>query len=292
MRRVIENGRIKAEIDDVGAELSVLYDKEHERNVLFNGDPTWWNRKAPVLFPIVGGVKDKKYRYQGSTYEMGQHGFARDSIFEVVEQSETHIVHHLSWSKETLKNYPFKFSLYITHRIQENQLRVGWKVVNEQNEEMYFAIGAHPAFLVPVEDKGQGQEDYFLSFAGKKKLEYLRITGAGYALPKEETPMELTDGMIKLSRDMFADGVYIFEDGQVEHVGISFPDKTPYLAIACQGFPYMGIWSKPGAPFICLEPWYGRTDADDFKGEFPEKPGMQRLLAKETFVTEYQIIIY
>lgn len=289
--RVLENEALRIEVNDFGAELARVYDKNAGREVLWNADPTYWNRHAPVLFPFVGALQDEQYQYHNKSYRMGQHGFARDSVFTVEEHQPTLICHKLTWTDDSFNKYPFKFSLYITHILSGNEIKVCWKVVNEQAEAMYFGIGAHPAFLAPVK-AGETQKDYYLNlYSDKENYTCLRIDENGLALTEKPEIFTAKDGFCPLKNDLFKDGVWIFEHAQLQKVGLALPDKTPYIEINCEGFPYMGIWTKPGAPFVCLEPWYGRTDDAGFKGNIQDKSGIQKLDAGETFEADYTITV-
>lgn len=289
--RVLENEALRIEINDFGAELARVYDKNAGREVLWNADPAYWNRHAPVLFPFVGALQDEQYQYHNKSYRMGQHGFARDSVFTVEEHQPNLICHKLTWTDDSFNKYPFKFSLYITHILSGNEIKVCWKVVNEQAEAMYFGIGAHPAFLAPVK-AGETQEDYYLNlYSDKENYTCLRINENGLALTEKPEIFTAKDGFCPLKNDLFKDGVWIFEHAQLQKVGLALPDKTPYIEINCEGFPYVGIWTKPGAPFVCLEPWYGRTDDAGFKGNIQDKSGIQKLDAGETFEADYTITV-
>lgn len=289
--RVLENEALRIEVNDFGAELARVYDKNAGREVLWNADPAYWSRHAPVLFPFVGALQDEQYQYHNKSYRMGQHGFARDSVFTVEEYQPTLICHKLTWTDDSFNKYPFKFSLYITHILSGNEIKVCWKVVNEQAEAMYFGIGAHPAFLAPVK-AGETQEDYYLNlYSDKENYTCLRINENGLALTEKPEIFTAKDGFCPLKNDLFKDGVWIFEHAQLQKVGLALPDKTPYIEINCEGFPYVGIWTKPGAPFVCLEPWYGRTDDAGFKGNIQDKSGIQKLDAGETFEADYTITV-
>ncbi|MDU7030506.1 aldose 1-epimerase family protein [Robinsoniella peoriensis] len=289
--RVLENEALRIEVNDFGAELARVYDKNAGREVLWNADPAYWNRHAPVLFPFVGALQDEQYQYNNKSYRMGQHGFARDSVFTLEEQQSTLICHKLTWTEDSFKKYPFKFSLYITHILSGNVIKVCWKVVNEQEEAMYFGIGAHPAFLAPVKAE-EKQEDYYLNlYTDKENYTCLRINEKGLALTETPETFVAQGGFCPLKKDLFKDGVWIFENAQLQKAGLALPDKTPYIEINCEGFPYVGIWTKPGAPFVCLEPWYGRTDDAGFKGKIQDKAGIQKLNAGETFEADYTITV-
>lgn len=288
-KRILENDCLRIEVSDFGAELSVIYDKENQRSVLWDADPDFWGRHAPVLFPIVGSLQDGKYRYKGETYQMPQHGFARDSVFELLELTQDRMIHKLCHSEETKKIYPFEFSLYITHILEGKSVTVGWKVVNEQNDEMFFSIGAHPAFFVPAE-QGTYQKDYYLLFGDLREVEYVRITAEGTTKSKSEM-LRVAEGAHLIEPELFDEGVLIFKNAQCREIGIAFPDESEFVKIECDGFPFTGVWTKPGAPFVCLEPWFGIADKEGFDGEFSEKEGIEKLAGKETFQAAYRIFV-
>ena len=169
----IENDRIKVAVADHGAELCGIYDKKRGHEVVWQADPKYWNRHAPVLFPFVGKVCGGQYRYKGISYPMGQHGFARDMDFTLISKTDDAVTYVLHSNEETLAKYPFEFELTITHRIEGNKVFVEWEVANPSAEEpLYFSIGAHPAFNVPVLE-GTKKDQYFVYFEGKDELEYV-----------------------------------------------------------------------------------------------------------------------
>lgn len=295
--RILENEELLVEINDLGAELARIYDKKAGREVIWDANTKYWDRHAPVLFPFVGVLEGKTYHYKGKSYEMGPHGFARDCEFVMLEQDGSHVSHKLTWSEESLEKYPFRFSLIITHTLNGREIKVGWKVVNEQEEDMYFSIGAHPAFRVPAEGIGEGK-DYFLNLYtsgkedSKKTFTCLRINGEGTVLVDSPQDFPTEEGFRQIEEDLFNDGVWIFEDGQLPKVGLAYPDKTPYIEIQCEGFPYVGIWTKPEAPFVCLEPWFGRADDTGFTGELKDKKGIMKLEGGKVFQASYDIKIF
>lgn len=290
--RQIENERLLLKVNDHGGELAGIYDKKNERELIWCADPAVWNRHAPLLFPFVGEIYKKEYHYEGVTYPMSAHGFARDSQFVFEGIKDNKLIHRLESNQETKKNYPFDFKLEVSHSIKENKVLVEWNVVNTGEKGMFFTIGAHPAFNVPAKGEGE-QKDYYLTFGKHEKLDYIRISkDGGTALNEEVHTLSLVNGAIQVGEHLFDDGVLIFEDNQLEEVGIALPNKEPYVDIKCQGFPYVGVWTKPNAPFICLEPWYGRCDNTGFTGELKDKTGVQRLDAKKEFHVQYEIIIH
>ena len=289
----IKNERLSVTIAAHGAELSSIYDKANDREFVWQADPAFWNRHAPVLFPNVGKYYGGHFTYNGTDYPMGQHGFARDTEFEQAASGENFVTYRLCADEESKKVYPFDFVLEITHRLNGNRLTVEWNVKNTDNKEMYFTIGGHPAFNVNVLPDTDF-EDYSLVFKeGTEKLSYVLLDAeSGTAIGDKVYELELTDSKYALKKDMFDKDALVFDGGQIEWAALALPDGKPYIALESKGFPNFGIWSKPGAPYVCLEPWCGRCDNKGFEGEISEKPGIIALKAGETFKKSYDIIVY
>ena len=289
----IKNERLSVTIAAHGAELSSIYDKANDRELVWQADPAFWNRHAPVLFPNVGKYYGGHFTYNGTDYPMGQHGFARDTEFEQAASGENFETYRLCADEESKKVYPFDFVLEITHRLNGNRLTVEWNVKNTDNKEMYFTIGGHPAFNVNVLPDTDF-EDYSLVFKeGTEKLSYVLLDAeSGTAIGDKVYELELTDSKYALKKDMFDKDALVFDGGQIEWAALALPDGKPYIALESKGFPNFGIWSKPGAPYVCLEPWCGRCDNKGFEGEISEKPGIIALKAGETFKKSYDIIVY
>ncbi len=279
----LENEHLCVTIDDHGAELCSVFDKEAGCERIWNADPKVWNRHAPILFPFVGRVIQGKYRHLGREYEMKtQHGFARDMDFRFVEQTADSITHSLKDTEATRIIYPFSFELLVTHRLtgaNGRTLEVEWEVVNRGDEEMLYSIGGHPGFTTPASET-EKRSQYYLEFPGKKTLEYILVNPAtGFAVPETAYQLKLENGYLQIADNLFDKDALIFEKGQVSVVRIARPDKTPYVTMECPGFCSLGVWSKPEGRFVCLEPWLGRVDDDGFRGELREKPGEQSLPA-------------
>ena len=289
----IKNERLSVTIAAHGAELSSIYDKANDRELVWQADPAFWNRHAPVLFPNVGKYYGGHFTYNGTDYPMGQHGFARDTEFEQAASGENFVTYRLCADEESKKVYPFDFVLEITHRLNGNRLTVEWNVKNTDNKEMYFTIGGHPAFNVNVLPDTDF-EDYSRVFKeGTEKLSYVLLDAeSGTAIGDKVYELELTDSKYALKKDMFDKDALVFDGGQIEWAALALPDGKPYIALESKGFPNFGIWSKPGAPYVCLEPWCGRCDNKGFEGEISEKPGIIALKAGETFKKSYDIIVY
>ena len=307
---VIENESVLAEISSHGAELCRLYDKLNGRELLWNADPAFWNRHAPILFPFVGKVNGGKYRYQGKAYSMGQHGFARDMEFELSGSSAQEVTFVLKDTPETLEKYPFRFELTVTHRLEGRTLQVLWQVKNpSETEPLYFSIGGHPAFLCPPPGlegvKKENCQVRLCGFAGGKK-QYVLIDPETEAVAADK-PLELNERaemirqekdnenavLLKTEESLFTGDALIFDDGQIREASLCLPDGKPYITLSCPDFPSFGLWSKPnaGAPYICLEPWDGRCDNRGFTGELPEKYGELCLKPGSVYEKGYQIVV-
>lgn len=285
----LENAFLKIEIAAAGAELMHIYDLKRGTELLFDGDPAYWKRRAPVLFPNVGKTYNNIMRIGGESYPTGQHGFARDMEFILEEAGESHAVYLLKSNEETLKRYPFPFELRIAYALEDASLKVTWSVKNPGEKNMYFTIGGHPAFCF---EPGETKQDYKLYFPGKEKLNYLLLDAAsGTALPDQIHILALEDGYLPLCDELFAHDALILDGSQVEEVWLCKKDGTRRVGMLCPGFPNYGIWSVQGAPFVCLEPWMGRCDNCGFEGELSEKPGVTCLKPGKEFAVSHKVAL-
>lgn len=281
---ILENECLRAEIADAGAELISVYDKKRQAERIWTGDPAVWNRHAPILFPFVGKVLNGEYRVGEKTFPMKtQHGFARDMDFACAEEGALSCVHCLKASDATRAVYPYDFRLTVRHTLEGRALRVSWTVENAGAETMYFSIGGHPGFLLP---EGVRKEDCRVLFPGCEKLSCISASKAGYALAEKKT-LALTDGAIRYRADI--PDTWIFENGQVKQVGIALKDGGPFVMLHCEQFPMLAVWANPKGPFICLEPWFGRTDDEGFTGTVDQKAGIQTLGGREKREITYSI---
>ena len=288
----IENDFMKISTSEMGAELISIYDKEKMQDVLWNGDPRFWKYHSPVLFPFVGRVNGGKYRHHGIEYFMpAQHGFARTSRFTLCSRTEDSVTYALESDAETEKIYPFQFRLEITYKLEVRNVRVLWNVINlSECHHMYFSIGAHPAFRLPI-GPGRKKSDFFIHFEGTEEPRYILMDlKASAADPGRRYTMETDHGYVRIRDHMFDIDTYIFEKGQIEDISLCYPDRTPFVTVHCPHFPYFGIWSPSDeAPFVCLEPWFGRADDRGFDGGMSEKTGIQVLPPLSSFRENYII---
>lgn len=282
---ILENEFLRVTVADAGAELISVWDKEAGQERIWTAAPAIWNRHAPILFPFVGKVYEGKYRIGQREYAMKtQHGFARDQVFACVEETDHSVTHCLSATGQTRAVYPFEFRLTVCHRLLPGkQLAIEWNIENQGQETMFFSIGGHPGFMAP---EGIRKEDCLISFPGKTALQYKSANPAGYILPEQKT-LSLQDGLAPWQADI--PDTWIFEDHQVQSVGIVLPDGKPFVSLHCAGFPMLAVWANPKGPFICLEPWFGRADDEGFTGTIDRKKDMQTLGGGEKKAISYTI---
>ncbi len=289
--QTLKNDVLTVQVKDHGAELASI--RKGSTEYLWQADPAFWGRHSPVLFPIVGSVWDKKYRVDGKEFELGQHGFARDMDFTLVSADDTEVRYLLTSNEDTLKKYPWRFALEIGYRLRGNKVDVIWEVKNIGDEDMYFQIGAHPAFYYP-DYKPETEERGYFSFDRSENLETVRISEKGCVDAETKYPLEVPqDGLLPIKRDTF-DGIdaLILEDSQVGRVTLHRTDGTPWLALEFTA-PVVGLWSPPAknAPFVCIEPWYGRCDRAGYAGDYRQKDWINRLASGEKFESVYTIEI-
>lgn len=289
--QTLKNETLTVEVSEHGAELQSIRKGSYE--YLWQGDPTFWGRRSPVLFPIVGSVWEKRFRVDGEVYEMGQHGFARDMDFELVSATETELWYKLESTEDTLKAYPWPFVLEIGYKLSGASLEVLWKVTNPGESEMFFQIGAHPAFNYPDYDP-ETPDRGVVEFDRNENLQRSGFKGKGCVDPEARFSMPVSeDGRVRLKRDTFDDiDTLMFEDNQVHRIAFLKCDGNPYLTVSFDA-PVVAIWSPPkrNAPFFCIEPWYGRCDRADFTGEFKDRDWVNALAPGATFAASYTILI-
>ena len=287
--KTISNKQLTIQVSPHGAELCSIV--ANGKEYLWQADPAFWKRHSPVLFPIVGSVWENEYRNEGIPYTLTQHGFARDMEFTLISEKEDEVRYRLVSNEETLHKYPFPFCLEIGYRIQGKKIEVMWEVKNTGNKDMYFQIGAHPAFYWPEFDASNSERGFF-GFDKENGLKYILISEKGCADPSTEYSLELTDGLLPLDTHTFDKDALILENEQVRKVTLYNKEKLAYLSLHFNA-PVVGLWSPPAknAPFVCIEPWYGRCDRAHYTGEYKDKDWMQHLQPEEIFQGGYTIEI-
>ncbi len=296
---IIKNEQLTLTVDTAGAEL-VSVKSAAGREYLFDADPKYWKRHSPVLFPFVGGVRGKEYRYQGVSYPMGQHGFARDMEFTFLSETETEagkeIWFCLAADEETKKKYPFDFVLRIGYRLKDNQVTALWEVENQGTADMPFSIGAHPAFYCPKKPAAGETPDpaprteYELRFDTKEPISFYLLKD-GLAVPEvTETLAQSETGAAPLVEGIFDRDALIVAGNQAHQVSLAKKGEEPYVTVDFDA-PLFGLWSPPGTdvPFVCIEPWFGRCDAHDFTGTLEEREYGQLAAPGETKAYSYRM---
>jgi galactose mutarotase-like enzyme len=267
---VIRSSELTAEIDAHGAQLFTLRDRA-ARDLLWDGDPAVWSGRAPLLFPIVGVLVNGSYRWGSRTYRLTRHGFARDRTFSIEEVTSSTAVLSLKADETSFLVYPFRFELAVRFELVGPTLSVTTSIRNMGDTDMPLSFGYHPGFRWPL-PFGQPRESHFIEFEMEETAPIRRIDAAGLLMP-ERLPTPVSHRRLTLADGLFRDDVLIFDQvqsrsviygsGQGSRIQVSFPDA-----------PYLGIWTKPGAHFICIEPWHGVTDRQGFSGDFSEKEGV------------------
>lgn len=303
----LQNNEISITVADHGAELTSIKSTSG-REYLWGAYPEYWKRSSPVLFPIVGSVWQGEYRSHGATFHLGQHGIARDMDFQLVEQTDDYVEYELTSSAETLQKYPYHFNLHIGYRLVGKTVEVIWKVYNPSpTEELSFQIGAHPAFYWPLltdnviangveamdaELAKSTNRGYFKFADNIKEIKCTVITEGGCVDKSIEKTVPVQDGWLPLDTNTFNQDALILENNQVQAVTLCDADKRPYLTLEWDA-PLVGLWSPPSknAPFVCIEPWYGRTDEVGYTGLYEQKDHIQLLAPHSTFQCKYKIII-
>lgn len=286
----LENDKLKITIAAKGAELKAVFHKQNGLEYMWSGNPAYWAKTSPVLFPIVGQLKENSYRYKNKSYELSRHGFARDKEFTVVKQDAQSIILSLQSTEETKSVYPFDFTFAIVYTLQEDVLSVTYRVENKSNGEMLFSVGGHPAFAVPLV-KGTSYEDYSLRFNREETTGRWPIQQDG-RIGKTPEPLLQHTKELPLTKALFEKDAIVLKHLASDSVELS-SDKTPHgLRFSFAGFPYLGIWAAPGADFVCIEPWCGIADSVENDGDFEHKEGINALLPAETFSATWKVKFY
>ena len=291
----LENDELLVTVARRGAELTRIYDKKADREVLWCAEPSVWNRHAPVLFPFVGKCYEGAYVHDGKEYGMTPHGFARDMDFEPLLCDMDECWFRLKDTPETYEKYPFHFEVEIGHRLEGRSIEVMWKVTNTDSGEMLFMMGGHPAFQVP---EGKSIYDFTFEFNRRGCREgqftdchhYLAPNANGYEKEELQGNLKLSEGRVPLTKGFFDTALtYMFDEAQVSSVSLMV-DGSPYVTLECSDFPYLGIWTMEAThPFVCLEPWYGICASDGYKGELKDRRGIISLPGWENWQKSYQI---
>ncbi|MDJ1471326.1 aldose 1-epimerase family protein [Xanthocytophaga flava] len=286
----IENELLKITINPKGAELSSIFHKQYKLEYLWQADPAYWAKKSPVLFPIVGTLKQNTYYFNNKAYHLSRHGFARDRSFIVSQQQEDAITFALTSDMESLEIYPFVFEFLIHYQLQDNRVLVTYEVVNPASEDLYFSVGGHPAFNVPLVPDTT-YEDYFLQFEKTEMLNVWPITADGLIEDRPEPFLGETDAL-PLKKSLFYKDALVFKHLQSSRISLLSAKTEHGLEMAFEGFPFFGIWGAKDANFVCLEPWCGIADPVSTNQQLPYKEGIIKLSTQSRWKQNWQLTLF
>jgi len=266
----LSSATLHAEINPVGAQLCVLRDA-NGRDLLWNGDPAVWTGRAPILFPIVGELAGGHYRLGDHAYSLSRHGFARGKSFNVVAATATTATFRLQADETTLRLYPFQFELDVRFALNGATLAVTTAVRNLADANMPASFGYHPGLRWPL-PYGRERSAHFIEFATDEPAPIRRLNNTGLLSP-DPLPTPVSNRRLVLEDGLFTNDAVIFD--QVRSRSVTYgANEGPRIRVGFPDSPYLGIWTKPGAPFICIEPWHGMADSAGFTGDFTVKPGV------------------
>jgi galactose mutarotase-like enzyme len=280
---------IEVSAKTLGAELTSIRSAEGTE-YLWHGDPKFWARQSPLLFPIVGALPGGVYTHRGATYKLANHGFARECEFVLVREKPSEMVYELRSSEKTLAQYPFPFAVRVTYKVRKAVLTVGYSVRNSGAETMIFSIGAHPAFRAPIV-ADERREDFDLIFEKKEDVRRQYLT-ADNVRSGEAEPFLRGEDRVAVTPELFDRGAIVLIDHVSRQLTLRGRKSGRYVRLRFDGFPYLGIWSPKGdTPFVCLEPWYGVMPLADSSPELSSKEGCVSLAAGREFRAAYRIEI-
>ena len=280
----IENEFLSVSILQRGAELRSVVDKRDRYEWIWQADEKYWAKSSPILFPIVGALKEGRFIHKGQSYGLNRHGFARDNDFDLVEKTETCVVFIFD-SDDTTKNcFPFDFSLRVRYELRGNRLEVSYVVFNQGTDEIYFSLGAHPAFNCAY---NQVDTRCYVEFPADDTVE--RCFLHDNLLSKTYDKITLEKHRLFLNKDTFKEDAWIFKN--LKSTSVHLKSHNKQLTFSFESFPYFGLWSLPGSSFICLEPWQGLPDHINHNLLFSEKEGIVRLDVTKSWQAKWSIAI-
>lgn len=277
----LENQQLKVVIHEKGAELKSVFHQQHQLEYMWSGDPAVWGKTSPVLFPIVGTLKENTYVYNEQPYQLPRHGFARDMVFTVTRQTSHAITFSIESSNETKKVYPFDFVFSIVYELKADVLWVTYHVENRGEDTLFFSVGGHPAFKLPLVE-GTKYEDYKLLFEKEETTGRWPISTGGL-IEVESSPLLHNSKELPLSKELFKKDAIVLKELQSTSVQLVSEKTERGILFDFECFPFLGLWDAPGADFLCIEPWCGIADSVDTNQEFTNKEGIVSLPPQEEF---------
>lgn len=276
-----ENENFTLAVKEMGAELNSLKSKKTDIEYIWYGDESVWYGQSPILFPIIGRLLDDKYTLNGKEYSMEKHGIVRKKPFVLSERTEDSLTFIKAQNEDTLKDYPYNFELKVVFQLTDSGLRVTHRITNTDEKEMFYSFGAHPGFNCEIGD--------YLEFSDDTKLFTERIDHESILI-EETFPVEMDGNKVVLTPEIFNDDALILSDFKSHNIKIKSKNHNRVISFDFDS-PFLGIWAKPNAPYVCLEPWWGVNDNYDKKADFSQKRGIMSLLPGESkeFIWEVSI---
>lgn len=282
MTTTISNSILTASIKHAGAELFSLKNNQN-KEYIWEGNPDFWGKHSPVLFPIVGTLKNNSYTINENEYHLPRHGFARDMEFELIEKTGNSAVFSLKSNTDTLKKYPFEFELQLIYTLENTSLKIEYIVINTGDNKMPFSIGAHPAIALP-----ENFENYSFKFEKEEPLKYNLLEND--LISNKTEILKTTENLVPLNYKLFENDALVFKTLESNSLTI-LENLKPYIQVDFEDFPSLGIWTKDQAPFVCIEPWFGYSDTANNSGDLFKKEGIIVLEDDQTFHSQFSIKI-
>lgn len=290
MKFFLENESLAIAVESKGAELQQLHCKQTNTDYMWSGDPAYWGKYSPVLFPIVGTLINNTYCIGQNQYQLPRHGFARDKDFEITSQSNQQVILSLSQDEQTLAAYPFNFLLQLTYSMQDNGLRCSYFVKNTGHQPMPFSLGAHPAFAVPFLPD-TAYEDYFLEFEKDDLLTRWKLSNNGLISNQTENII-LQNNRLPLNAKLFEEDAIVLKGMKSTKLRLACTKAQHGFDFSFQHFPFFGIWAAKNAPFVCLEPWQGIADNENHNQDILQKEGIKILQPGQTWSAYWEVAVF
>ena len=287
--QTLKNKFLTIQINQKGAELTSIFNNKNQTEYLWNANPKFWGKSSPVLFPIVGSLKENIYCFEDKEYSLPRHGFAREREFIVEKLEENSHTFLLVHDQNTLKIYPFKFEFRLIYTLENNTVKVTYSVKNIGENKMYFSVGGHPAFAVPLAEFTD-YTDYYLEFNKTETFKRWGLTPAGLI---EIQPIDfmIDTNRLDLRKELFYDDAIVFKDLESTSVVLKSDKTNHQLKFNFEGFPYLGVWAAKDANFVCIEPWCGIADSANHNQKLTEKEGIIELNSGEIFERTWRTTI-
>lgn len=285
----LQQGQLTATINPLGAELTSLFHAGSGIEYLWQANPAYWGKHSPVLFPVVGSLQDNRYLFEGKEYHLSRHGFARERLFSSEVVSNAEAVFTLTDDEHSRAIYPFYFRFRLIYKLKADSLSVTFSVFNSGQKTLWFSVGGHPAFRIPLIEGGNFR-DYYLQFNMNEPLERWRLVHG--LISESRSMLPATSGHLPLEPSLFYDDAIVLKHLHSNRVTLGCNRHAHGLEVDFSGFPYLGIWAAKDAPFVCIEPWCGHADTVSHTGRLKNKPGIERLESGENWERTWAVTVF